>query len=191
MTFSGKSRWLELLRCSYTPKKSVQSLLEQFPLWVSTFSNRNGFHIAALNVPGITVGKISSNVCFMPNTQIHCGLRPTGRLVCRVCPSCTFQHRSRSMFHAEQCQTQRSLLPTCPKQFIYAYSPTNAPAKLAALIISALSLQAFRAILNINFASLQVCQGFYFAKLPKLAVKLSDLGHYPNSLSICGFKIKE
>lgn len=79
------------------------------------------------------------------------------------------------MFHAERCQTQRSLLPTCPKQSIYAYSPTNAPAKLTALIISALSLQAFRAILNINFASLQVCQGFYFAKLPNLQLNCQIL----------------
>lgn len=123
----------------------------------------------------------------MPNTQIRGGLG----VFCRVCPSRAFQHRSRSVLHAERCQTQRSLLLGCPEQSMHPYSPPDAPAKLAALIISALSLQAFRAILNINFASLQVRQGFLFCQGTHLAVKLPDLGHYPNSLSICGFKIKE
>lgn len=56
---------------------------------------------------------------------------------------------------------QSLVLLTCPKQSLYLCSHTDAPAKLAALIISALSLQAFRAIWNINFAGLQVSKGFF------------------------------
>lgn len=64
-------------------------------------------------------------------------------------------------------------LLTCPKQSTYLCSHTDAPVKLAALIISALSLQAFRAILNINFASLRVSKGFLFFQGTQLTIKLN------------------
>lgn len=91
-----------------------------------------------------------------------------------------------------QGQTQHLVLLTCPKQSIYLCSHTDAPAKLAALIIFALSLQAFRAIWNINFASLRASNGFFFFQDTQLAIKLNcQVLVITKTPSVCGFKAKD
>lgn len=85
---------------------------------------------------------------------------------CRGVTACACSGSCSSL--QSQGQTQRLVLLTCPKQSIYLCSHSDAPAKLAALIISALSLQAFRAVWNINFASLQVSKGLSSSKVPNL-----------------------
>lgn len=70
-------------------------------------------------------------------------------------------------------QTLHLVLLTCPEQSIYLCHSTDAPAKDAALVMSTPSLQALRAILDINFANLQVSWGFYFFQGTQLAIKLS------------------
>lgn len=127
-----------------------------------------------LNIPEVRGGWTGCNMCLMLNRQVYYGL-PAAGAVCSAragCPgvtACLCWGSCSSL--PRQGQTQLLVLLTCPKQSIYLCSHTDAPAKLAALIISALSLQAFTAIWNINFASLQVSKGFFFFQGTQFAVK--------------------